>query len=104
MKYTIDKNIYSSKAAIRKYFKEVKSFYAAKDVLTREHQIEVWHLLQYHPNKEDKIGSGIKHFKVDYRDYGTTCFYVVRKDETVASFSYTCCIDNIPVPKKQEAK
>lgn len=103
MKYIIDKNVYSSKASIHKYFKEVKSFYAAKDVLTREHQIEVWNLLQYHPNKDEKIGCGIKHFKVDYKDHGTTCFYVVRKDDTHASFSYPTCIDNIPVPKKQKA-
>ena len=100
MKYQLHHNLYGSKASIKKYYQEVKNMYAPKEVLTREHQAEVWCLLQHHPEKDDKIGCGIKHFKVDYRDYGTTCFYVVRTDETVQSFSYTTCIDNIPVPKK----
>tara|TARA_B100001989_G_C24541151_1_gene467630 strand:+ start:1882 stop:2178 length:297 start_codon:yes stop_codon:yes gene_type:complete len=46
-----------------------------------------------HPEADDKIGVGIKHFFVRRADYGTKCFWLERIDGTVERFSYKYCID-----------
>lgn len=53
------------------------------------------HLVRRHPRSSEKIGLGIKHFKVlTNADYGgkTQCFYLFRTDGTFTDFSYQKCV------------
>ncbi|KAJ7516349.1 hypothetical protein O6H91_22G055100 [Diphasiastrum complanatum] len=51
-------------------------------------------LLPYHPDCHLKLGCGADAIKVDYNPSypSTRCFFVVRKDGTVADFSYHKCV------------
>ena len=102
-KYQIVANMYANKKEIHKYFKEVKSFYKPGDILTSEHQLEVIELLSHHPKAIDKIGCGIKLMYVDYKDFGTVCYYLKRKDGTHESFSYIHCINKMKVNKLEKS-
>ena len=54
---------------------------------------EVLHaVLALHPNADEKIGCGVKHFSVRSADFGTRCFWINRPDGTTEKFSYKTCI------------
>lgn len=48
--------------------------------------------LALHPNADEKIGCGVKHFSVRSADFGTKCFWINRPDGTTEKFSYMSCI------------
>nr|AJA90769.1 DNA-directed RNA polymerase V largest subunit [Ephedra trifurca] len=72
--------------------------YNCGDKLSPEDEKEVVEkVLNYHPDKDAKIGSGIDYIKIDiHSDYETTkCLHVVSKDGAVSDFSYFKCMKNM---------
>jgi Protein of unknown function (DUF3223) len=49
-------------------------------------------LLEWHSERDEKIGAGVDHFEVAWADFGTRCFCIVRRDGTLINFSYRHCI------------
>lgn len=64
-------------------------------VLGEPHHTFLCHIVRRHPSAADKIGAGIKHFKVlTNANYGgrNQCFYLFRVDGTFTDFSYQKCV------------
>ncbi len=49
-------------------------------------------LLNKHPRKAEKIGSGVKYFTVEKAQGGTQCFYITRVDGSRSDFSFMKCL------------
>ena len=72
-----------------------------------EGQAFVTDVLKLHDKADEKMGSGIKHIKVgrnpDFPD--TSCFVIVRKDDTEVDFSYIKCLNKVfPLPPRAEGR
>lgn len=82
----------TQKAAIE-FFKEMLHRYSDGQTLNSDDSRLLFELLHLHPEAEDKIGEGIKHF---YRGtspvYHTPCFFILRTDDLATEFSYVNCI------------
>lgn len=62
-------------------------------------------LINNHPNKEDKIGDGIKGFKIDkHPTYNNFQMYIVRKNNELISFSVIACCNFYPKYKKSDCE
>jgi hypothetical protein len=84
---------FKSKTEAIAYFKDMLHRYQDGDELTYDDGAILLELLQRHPDADDKIGVGVKHF---YRDkaliYPTSCFHLERTDGIKTDFSYRDCI------------
>jgi hypothetical protein len=49
-------------------------------------------LLEWHTERDEKVGVGVDHFDVMWAEFGTRCFRIVRCDGTWIDFSYRHCI------------
>lgn len=52
----------------------------------------IYALLSCHPNAEEKIGVGVKHFEVRPSRWQGRCFWVVRRDGSETDFSFMECL------------
>ena len=75
------------------HFKNILNSYNYGETLNSEDYVDVLNLLKTHKKEKEKIGSGVKEFKVDEIRYKTKCFYIIRNDSTSDIFSYTKCIN-----------
>lgn len=69
-------------------------------IIEEPHHSFLCHLVRRHKEAADKIGTGIKYFKVlTNTNYGgkNRCFYLFRKDGTQTDFSYQKCV-SMPTP------
>jgi hypothetical protein len=64
------------------------SRYRPGDRVNEDDSRDLASLLKRHSRAAEKIGPGIHHFEVMSADYDTKCFWAVRLDETMESFSY----------------
>lgn len=74
------------------FIRSILNRYKPGDRVTDEDGEVLTHLLQRHPEADEKIGAGISYFNVRSADYGTQCFWVTRADGTTERFSYKSCI------------
>lgn len=59
-------------------------------------------LIRYHPEADEKIGCGIKGFKVvREKTYGHKRFEIIRTDGTTSDFSYVKCCSGSPETHRQ---
>lgn len=73
-------------------------WYTSGERLTAEHEtIIIEKLLPYHPELEEKIGSGVDFITVDnHPDFGNSrCLFLTRKDGESIDFSYWKCLIGI---------
>lgn len=75
------------------YFKNILNSYKFGEILNSADYEDVLSLLKTHKKAKEKIGSGVKEFKVDEIRYKTKCFYIIRDDSMPDVFSYTKCIN-----------
>ncbi len=75
------------------HFKNILNSYKFGEILNSADYEDVLSLLKTHKKAKEKIGSGVKEFKVDEIRYKTKCFYIIRNDSTSDIFSYTKCIN-----------
>jgi hypothetical protein len=83
---------FAKRGEASKYFSRMLAKYKPGDRVSDADGKDLAGLLERHPERDDKIGSGIDHFEVQIADYATQCFRVVRIDGTWARFSYRACI------------
>ncbi|PKI66564.1 hypothetical protein CRG98_013048 [Punica granatum] len=81
--------------AIRKIMRQ-PGYNDSEPLSAEDQSYIVDHVLNYHPDKASKIGSGIDHIMVSkhgsFQD--TRCFYVVSTDGRKEDFSYRKCLEN----------
>lgn len=83
---------FTTKGAAAAHFKAMLARYRIGDRVNDGDGRDLAALLERHPERDEKVGSGISHFEVMAADYGTRCFRVVRHDGTGVDFSYPFCI------------
>jgi hypothetical protein len=94
---TILDKTFSDRDEIQAFFQTIFLKYSKGEDLAESDRKYVEGLLEYHTNKEAKIGSGIASIRigsaVGHDD--TLCFVIVRTDGTIEDFSYLKCINNL---------
>ncbi|MDY0089990.1 MAG: DCL family protein [Flavobacteriaceae bacterium] len=80
---------FKSKKEALTHFKQILNSYDFGETLNANDFNEVYELLKTHEKVKEKIGVGIKEIKVDVIRSKTKCFYLIRNDLTIESFSYT---------------
>jgi hypothetical protein len=85
---------FETRSSAREFFREMLNRYRPGDRVSDNDAQDLTSLLDFHPERQEKVGVGIHHFEVARADYATQCFRVVRTDETWANFSYPTCISN----------
>jgi uncharacterized protein DUF3223 len=86
---------FSSIGDFRSHLKKLLNELPQGVVLGEPHHTFLCHMVRRHPSAADKIGTGIKHFKVlTNANYGgkNRCFYLFRIDGTFTDFSYQKCV------------
>jgi len=96
--YVIGDMKFSTKKDIQQYYSNMlNKKYSLNEKLNLEDSKQLYHLLRYHPNFEEKRGVGIKFFRVetavqqDIRYAKHRCFYIHRHDGSKMSFSIHSC-------------
>lgn len=80
------------------YFKRILNSYDFGEDLDQDDSNNVFQLLKNHPKAKEKIGVGIKQFRIGKLQYGTKCFEFIRSDSTTDNFSYLKCINGAKKP------
>ena len=93
--YKVGVREFKTKADVKQHYQDMLRSYAPGEKLNQQDSYDLASLLRYHENKSEKIGCGIDYLKVDKAEFGTNCFYIVRKDSTHQNFSYMNPIKHI---------
>jgi len=84
---------FKTQKAAMQFFKDMLHRYSEGQILNSDDSRLLCELLYRHPEAEDKIGQGIKHFcRSTSPEYHTPCFFIVRTDDQATEFSYISCI------------
>lgn len=97
---TIDGMAFPTIGAFKAYVQKLLMDLPQGVVIEEPYHAFICQLVKRHPEAADKIGSGIKHFKVlTNTNYGgkNRCFYLFRTDGTHTDFSYQKCVST-PTP------
>lgn len=89
----IGDKIFNTKKEALAHFKSILNAYDYGERLTESHFLDVQDLLQFHPEAEEMIGSGLREVRVDEVRYKTKCFRIIRMDSSSEVISYTKCIN-----------
>lgn len=90
--YTLHTHTFTTKAAAETHLREMLHRYPAGSRIEGDDHTLLAAILPNHPDAKEKIGCGVSHFAVHNSEYATTCFFVVRTDDTEAPFSFRSCI------------
>lgn len=100
--YKIGKKEFKTKTTITNYFSFILKNVKENTVLEGQYFIDVLALLEYHTERDEKIGCGVDYIKVEkHTDLingfksSTSHFHIYRKDKTNIDFSYRNCVNNI---------
>ncbi len=88
-----DKN-FNTKKELIEHIQTILYKYTPGEKLDKKDFNFVRELLNFHPKSKEKIGCGVKSIKVDKAKEGTTCFYILRNDDSYDDFSFGSCIRN----------
>lgn len=87
---------FDKKGDAQKFFSEMLNRYSNKDIVSDEDSKLLLELLEYHDEKDVKIGCGVDYIYKDVSpDPSTDCFYVKRKDGTHEDFSFWSILRSI---------
>ena len=95
--YILGDSMFSTKQAIKDYYRGILNRYECGQTVNKKHSIELFHLLRNHPHFTEKRGSGIKFFRVetavqlDVKFHQHKCFWIHRTDGTKIDFSIHEC-------------
>ncbi len=96
---------FKSQEALKTYVKGVLSKYSVGEYVSEIDKRFLCELIERHPRRDEKIGVGIKAFKI-YRVCGGATkhnnFAIVREDNSIESFSYKQCIENKEPTRRQK--
>lgn len=85
----IGENKFSSKKDALEFYRTILNSYDKDEKLNSTDFDNVFALLEIHPQKTEKIGCGIKYFRVGLAKFNTKSFELVRTDGTTEFFSFT---------------
>lgn len=102
MSYKIGKKEFKTKTTITNYFSFVLKNTKPDTTLSGAYLEDVLGLLEYHTERDEKVGCGVKSIKVErhtdvvngYKS-NTSHFHIYREDGTNIDFSYKNCVNNI---------
>jgi hypothetical protein len=80
------------------FFRRMLNRYSIGDRVSEEDAADLRSLLKRHEEMDEKTGSGIDHFVVDYapEEYSGQCFWIVRTDGSKIDFSFKHCLARKP--------
>lgn len=81
--------------SLRKIVSNMLNEYSNGEVLQQDDARILLELLEYHPDREAKFGSGVQSIKVDQSLHcsESRCFWLVRVDDTAEDFSARKCLE-----------
>lgn len=82
-------NKFTFKKDALEFYKRILNSYEFGEILNSSDFENVYGLIEIHPNKEEKIGCGIDHFRIGVAKFKTKSFEIVRKDGSTEFLSYT---------------
>lgn len=88
--------------AAAKFFRDMAWRYEDCERISDEDAQHLSALLEWHTERDEKVGVGVDHFEVMWADYGTRCFGIIRTDGTRINFSYRHCIRCVGNRKQNE--
>lgn len=94
----IGENKFSSKKAALEFYKRILNSYEFGERLNSSDFDNIFGLIEIHPQRKEKIGCGIKYFRVGTAMFKTKSFEWVRNDGSTEFLSYTKRINK---PKDQ---
>jgi len=83
--------VFSSKKDAIHFFRAMLRRYRNNQKITDIDSQALRSLLERHPEAQQKIGCGVRHFLKAPTDEGTSCFWIERDDGTKTDFSYISC-------------
>lgn len=92
--------MWKSSGEFKMHVKQLLDELAVGQIVPEPHHTFLLHLVNRHPRAAEKIGGGIRYFKVlTNTNYGgrNRCFYIFREDGTHTEFSYVKCVRS-PTP------
>lgn len=94
IKYLISGIEFRTKQEITEYAQSILHGYGVGNVLTGKDFEFIYDLLQRHPKVDEKMGCGVKEFRIMKGLFDTRAFEIVRTDGTTTDFSYVKCISS----------
>lgn len=88
------------KTKIKEIIQTILNNYPTMTWLPKEEEKLLLGLLKYHPNYHNKLGVGIKGFKIKRTSYGKKGFFLYRLDGSYTDFSYLKCLNKISLLAK----
>ncbi len=85
----IGENKFPSKKEALEFYKRILNSYEIGETLNSTDFDNLFSLLEIHPNKNEKIGCGIDHFRIGIAKFNTKSFELVRTDGSFEFLSYT---------------
>ena len=84
---------FPSKSAASEHFRTMLYRHGVGSYIPDPDASELGWLLERHPEYGEKLGPGIKGFRVRKAVFGTLCFEVVRTDGSTTDFSFNSCVE-----------
>ena len=93
MDYSLGGVDFKNKIAIRNRVSSILKSYTRGMVVVGEDERILRDLIKMHPRANEKIGTGIKYFRIGADHFGKNCFWINRSDDSRTDFSYLVCIN-----------
>lgn len=91
--YKLNNIEFTSKNKVRQYVQDnILKQYPVKHDLSNDHLEVIKDLLQHHPNREHKLGSGVKRVWLQPNKFNHKEFWLERTDGSITDFSYLQCL------------
>lgn len=111
MGYKIGNKEFKTKTTITNYFSYILKNVKEGTILDGQYLKDVLGLLEYHTERDEKIGCGVDFIRIERHvdiingfKSKTSHFHIYRKDGTNVDFSYRNCINNIGKSGKKSRK
>lgn len=88
----IGSRVFSRQVDALAHFKAMLNRYSLWETLTGADAVDLDALIRRHKDVAEKIGPGIRAFKVIKDEYKGRCFGIERTDGTTVDFSYIRCV------------
>jgi uncharacterized protein DUF3223 len=89
---SIGRHIFARQMDALAHFKMMLGRYALWATISGEDADDLRELIKRHKDVSDKVGTGIRSFKIIKDEYKGCCFGIERTDGTTVDFSYIRCV------------
>jgi len=88
----IGQRSFETRSAATRFVEDLLYGQPLRVIIQEPHHSFLRALISRHPRLEEKIGTGIRHFTVEYSVRGRRCFCLTRIDGTKTDFSFYECV------------